>query len=49
MIIFYIEGDGIGVDVILVMLKVVDVVVEKVYKGECKIFWMEIYIGEKFI
>lgn len=31
------------------MLKVVDVVVEKVYKGECKISWMEIYIGEKFI
>lgn len=48
LIIFYIEGDGIGVDVTLAMLKVVDAAVEKAYKGERKIFWMEIYTGEKF-
>lgn len=49
LIILFIEGDGIGVDISLVMIKVVDVVVEKVYKGECKIVWMEVYVGEKVI
>ena len=29
------------------MLKVVDAAVEKAYKGERKISWMEIYTGEK--
>ena len=42
-IIPYIEGDGIGVDVTPAMLKVVDAAVEKAYKGERKISWMEIY------
>ncbi len=46
-IIPYIEGDGIGVDVTPAMLKVVDAAVEKAYKGERKISWMEIYTGEK--
>ena len=46
-VITYIEGDGIGVDVAPVMLKVVDAVVEKAYKGERKIHWMEIFAGEK--
>lgn len=48
-IIFYIEGDGIGVDIILVMLKVIDVVIEKVYGNKCLIVWMEIFCGEKLI
>jgi isocitrate dehydrogenase len=46
-IIPYIEGDGIGVDVTPVMLKVVDAAIEKAYGGERKIAWMEIYAGEK--
>ena len=29
------------------MLKVVDAAVEKAYKGERKISWMEVYTGEK--
>ncbi|WDZ97309.1 NADP-dependent isocitrate dehydrogenase [Herbaspirillum sp. WKF16] len=46
-IIPYIEGDGIGVDVTPVMLKVVDAAVEKAYGGARKIHWMEIFAGEK--
>ncbi|MEX3605918.1 MAG: NADP-dependent isocitrate dehydrogenase [Burkholderia sp.] len=46
-IIPYIEGDGCGVDVTPVMLKVVNAAVEKVYGGQRKIHWMEIYAGEK--
>ena len=46
-IIPFIEGDGIGVDVTPAMLKVVDAAVEKAYKGEKKISWMENYTGEK--
>lgn len=49
LIIFYIEGDGMGFDIMLVMIKVVDVVVVYVYKGKCKIYWMEIFVGEKVI
>ncbi|TCO78262.1 NADP-dependent isocitrate dehydrogenase [Chromatocurvus halotolerans] len=43
----YIEGDGIGVDISPVMIKVVDAAVEKAYAGRKKISWMEIYTGEK--
>ncbi|HIF88920.1 MAG TPA: NADP-dependent isocitrate dehydrogenase [Candidatus Thioglobus sp.] len=46
-IIAYIEGDGIGVDVSPVMLKVINAVVEKAYNGERQIHWMEIFAGEK--
>ncbi|WP_186198277.1 NADP-dependent isocitrate dehydrogenase [Burkholderia gladioli] len=46
-IIPYIEGDGCGVDVTPVMLKVVNAAVEKAYGGQRKIHWMEIYAGEK--
>jgi isocitrate dehydrogenase len=46
-IIPYIEGDGIGVDVTPVMLKVVNAAVENAYKGQRGIAWMEIYAGEK--
>ena len=46
-IIPFIEGDGIGMDITPVMKKVVDAAVEKSYKGERKIAWMEIYAGEK--
>ena len=43
----YIEGDGIGVDISPVMIKVVDAAVEKAYGGQRKISWMEVYAGEK--
>lgn len=46
-IIPYIEGDGIGVDISPVMIKVVDAAVEKAYGGQRKISWMEVYAGEK--
>ena len=43
----YIEGDGTGVDITPVMLKVVDAAVAKAYGGNKKIHWMEVYAGEK--
>jgi isocitrate dehydrogenase len=46
-IIPYIEGDGTGVDITPVMIKVVDAAVTKAYGGKRKIAWMEIYAGEK--
>ncbi|GJH13842.1 MULTISPECIES: NADP-dependent isocitrate dehydrogenase [Caballeronia] len=46
-IIPYIEGDGTGVDITPVMIKVVDAAVEKAYGGKRKIQWMEIFAGEK--
>jgi len=46
-IIPYIEGDGTGVDITPVMLKVVDAAVKKTYGGKKKIVWMEMYAGEK--
>jgi len=46
-IIPYIEGDGTGVDISPVMLKVVDAAVAKAYGGRRKISWMEIFAGEK--
>ncbi|NBA96788.1 NADP-dependent isocitrate dehydrogenase [Pseudomonas sp. R5(2019)] len=46
-IIPFIEGDGIGVDISPVMIKVVDAAVEKAYDGKRKISWMEVYAGEK--
>jgi isocitrate dehydrogenase len=46
-IIPYIEGDGTGVDISPVMIKVVDAAVAKAYGGKRKISWMEIFVGEK--
>ena len=46
-IIPYIEGDGTGVDITPVMIKVVDAAVAKAYGGKRKIHWMEVYAGEK--
>src|SRR4030081_1785437 len=46
-IIPYIEGDGTGVDITPVMLKVVDAAVKKAYGGKKKIVWMEMFAGEK--
>ena len=46
-IIPYIEGDGTGVDISPVMIKVIDAAVAKAYGGKRKISWMEIFAGEK--
>lgn len=46
-IIPFIEGDGIGVDITPVMLKVVNAAVEKSYGTKRSISWMEVYCGEK--
>ena len=46
-IIPFIEGDGTGIDITPVMIKVVDAAVAKAYGGKRKISWMEIYAGEK--
>ena len=46
-IIPFVEGDGIGIDVTPVMLKVVDAAVEHAYGSTRKIAWMEIFAGKK--
>ncbi|MDB5794645.1 MAG: NADP-dependent isocitrate dehydrogenase [Noviherbaspirillum sp.] len=46
-IIPFIEGDGTGVDITPVMIKVVDAAVDKAYGGKRKISWMEVFAGEK--
>ena len=43
----YIEGDGTGIDITPVMIKVVDAAVAKAYGGRRKIVWMELFAGEK--
>jgi len=45
--IHFIEGDGIGVDISPVMMKVVDAAVSKAYGGEKQIHWREVLAGEK--
>ena len=46
-IIPFIEGDGTGLDITPVMIKVVDAAVANAYGGKKKIHWMEVYAGEK--
>ena len=46
-IIPFMDGDGTGVDITPVMLKVVDAAVAKAYGGKRQIQWMEVYAGEK--
>lgn len=48
-IIPFIEGDGIGPDIMSAAKRVWDASVEKAYGGKKKISWMEIYGGEKAI
>jgi isocitrate dehydrogenase len=43
----FIEGDGIGVDIWPAAQRVMDAAVEKAYAGRRKIYWMEVYAGEK--
>ena len=46
-VIHYIEGDGIGVDITPVMIRVVNAAVEKAYSGQKSIVWSEVLAGEK--
>ena len=46
-IIPFMEGDGTGLDITPVMVKVVDAAVKKAYGGRKAIVWMEIFAGEK--
>jgi isocitrate dehydrogenase len=43
----YIEGDGIGPDIMTASKRVWDAAVQAAYGGQRKIIWMEIYAGEK--
>ena len=46
-IIPFIEGDGTGPDIWRAAVRVFNAAVEKAYRGRRKIFWMEVYAGEK--
>jgi isocitrate dehydrogenase len=46
-IIPFVEGDGTGRDIWRASRRVLDAAVERAYKGKRKIFWMEVYAGEK--
>lgn len=46
-IIPYIEGDGIGVDITNIMIKVINAAVTKAYNGTKRIYWIEVFAGEK--
>jgi isocitrate dehydrogenase len=46
-IIAFIEGDGIGPDIMTASKRVWDAAVEKAYGGKRKIIWMEVFAGEK--
>ena len=43
----FIEGDGTGPDIWRASVRVFDAAVEKAYKGQRKIHWMEVFAGEK--
>lgn len=45
----FIEGDGTGPDIWKASRRVFDAAVEKAYKGDKKISWMEIYAGQKAV
>lgn len=46
-IVTFIEGDGIGYDIMTASKRIWDAAVEKAYGGKRKISWLEIYCGEK--
>lgn len=46
-ILLWIEGDGIGPDIMRASMRIWDAAVQKVYGGQRKVAWMEIYAGEK--
>jgi isocitrate dehydrogenase len=46
-ILLFIEGDGIGYDIMTASKRIWDAAVEKAYHGKKKVSWMEVYTGEK--
>ena len=46
-IIPFVEGDGTGRDIWRASVRVFDAAVQKAYGGKRKIYWMEVYAGEK--
>jgi len=46
-ILLFIEGDGIGYDIMSASKRIWDAAVEKAYGGKRKVAWMEVYAGEK--
>jgi isocitrate dehydrogenase len=46
-ILLFIEGDGIGYDIMTASKRIWDAAVEKAYGGKRKVSWMEVYCGEK--
>ncbi|MXX50989.1 MAG: isocitrate dehydrogenase (NADP(+)) [Chloroflexi bacterium] len=46
-ILLFIEGDGIGYDIMTASKRIWDAAVEKAYGGARQISWMEVYAGEK--
>jgi isocitrate dehydrogenase len=43
----FVEGDGIGPDIMRACLRIWDAAVEQAYGGKRKIHWMELFMGEK--
>lgn len=46
-IVGYVEGDGIGPDITRACLRVWDAAVKQAYRGQRKIHWCELFMGEK--
>src|SRR5262245_1373009 len=46
-ILLFIEGDGIGYDIMTASKRIWDAAIEKAYGSKRKVSWMEIYCGEK--
>ena len=46
-ILLFIEGDGIGFDIMTASKRIWDAAVEKAYSGKRAISWLEVYAGEK--
>ncbi len=46
-VLLFIEGDGIGYDIMTASRRIWDAAVEKAYRGNRQISWMEVYAGEK--
>src|SRR5215469_14529293 len=46
-IIPYIEGDGTGRDIWAASVRVFDAAVERAYNGRRKVYWFEVFAGEK--
>ena len=43
----YIEGDGIGPDIMRSCLRVWNAAIDKAYRGRRRVYWCEVFMGEK--